>query len=306
MNQPIDLRAILFCQPREQLPSSYFALRPVQNLINAIVINSVDTIYSSLMSQPNATFTYTYFPLISRCNVSVIHNIVINYYIYLPPSKKTGLVVIQNNFVRRIFTVWRNRGASKLMIEGRSIENYSIAIVSRNDFKVRIAKAVESWALAEVLPHKLKNNSVFNKRIADMAVGYPPHIDSAAKHPSTLRLFGNIVLPDHGVGGVAGVFNGLTSEDDLLVKHYRPGQSHKRPEGGNANHPKGPHGGRLLGREVTILVILCGGGWWIGYRSFHRAGQSRNIWQTLGWSIIVAGGFGITAYCGILLMVGSV
>tara|TARA_R110000868_G_scaffold123072_1_gene326133 strand:+ start:170 stop:586 length:417 start_codon:yes stop_codon:yes gene_type:complete len=132
------------------------------------------------------------------------------------------------------------------------------------------------------------------------------HFQQLYAKPRPLRLFSQFILPYHGIGSLAGVFNGFTSEDDLLIKHYRPSQSHKRPEGGNANHPKGPHGGRLLGREVAILVILCGGGWWIGYRSFHRAGQSRNIWQTLGWSIIVVTGFGITAYCGILLMVGSV
>ena len=117
---------------------------------------------------------------------------------------------------------------------------------------------------------------------------------------------GKLVLPLHSFGGEAGIFNGLASENDLLVK--KDGADRRNQSGGKRrdNHPKRPESAGLLGGKIAYLVVLACGGMGICYCPFNRAGKARNIWQTFGWASIVAVAGLIASYRLILLMAGSV
>ncbi len=61
-----------------------------------------------------------------------------------------------------------------------------------------------------------------------------------------------------------------------------------------------------LGGGVALFVILAGTGLWICYHAFHKAGDARNILQTLGWALVVVFSALVASYSLILLMVGAV
>jgi hypothetical protein len=63
---------------------------------------------------------------------------------------------------------------------------------------------------------------------------------------------------------------------------------------------------KIWSSEVALFMILACGGAWVGYSAFDRAGKSRNIGQTLGWSLVVALSALIASYGLILLMVLAV
>jgi len=123
----------------------------------------------------------------------------------------------------------------------------------------------------------------------------------------TLRcVFGDFVLPLHRNSSLASVLHSFASQDNLLVEENGPNRRNQDRSHGRSNHPKRPKRTGLLGGEIALVVILGVGGAGVCYQAFERAGKARNIWQTLGWAVVVALSGLAASYGLILLMVGTV
>ena len=124
--------------------------------------------------------------------------------------------------------------------------------------------------------------------------------------PRALGIGGEFILPLHGIGGQAGIFNSLARQNDLLVEEDSSDRRYQDRREGSGNHPKGPKRRGLLGSEVALFMVLGTGGAGVCYGAFNRAGKTRNIWHTLGWSGVVALSVLLASYSLIVLAVGAV
>lgn len=117
---------------------------------------------------------------------------------------------------------------------------------------------------------------------------------------------GDFGLQNHRIGGIAGIFNGLASQANLLPNQD---SADKRDQGGQPReqrHVEGPRGHALLGREITLFSILAILGGWVLYRSFYWFGQTRNVAKGLATILTGFTGACVATYSLMLLVIGAV
>ena len=124
--------------------------------------------------------------------------------------------------------------------------------------------------------------------------------------PWSLGRFGEFILTDHRLGGIASVFNSLTSEHNL--PEQKAGSQHGSDDtrSRDKQHPKRPNRHGLLGGEIALFT-LCGIlGVGAGSYALSKVGKSRSIPVNLGWIALFGIGCTIGGVALLIAIMGSV
>ena len=169
----------------------------------------------------------------------------------------------------------------------RSMEMFDIGMVGRHFSEISQLDITCNNKTSGVFAYKIENKSNFN--------------------PRAKAIMGDFVGSFHRFGGIASVFDGFASKNNLPQQKTGGDTGYKQANSSEQEQPKGPSGHGFLSRQIAISAFGVAFGLGIIGYSLRKIRQASPVsWWTLFYIFLILSGGALAGFSIIIVLISTI